>query len=193
MQKVDRLLAPHRPHRSGALALLASAAALLLGNACVVGPYNDYNIGSAHSTFTVSGFGQYPSSQIVIEAKNKKTNVWEQIGTTTTAASAIVNGNTYPGTNTPDLYYYSKANVAVSLVSKPTTWCRWDSTCAINRFSTAELRVRELSAQGELQLYTGEESSQACVQARLGEGDDFYAASYECGYDTNTLRLRQGG
>lgn len=165
--------------------------ALLSTAACVVSPYNGQVLDTVHSTFTVSGFGNVGSAQIVVEAKNQRTGAWEQIATTTTAATPIITDRTFPGTNTPNLYYYSIANVAVSRAASPSTLCRWSSTCRIEPSDVdAEVRVRQLSNGGSRELFVGERDTQQCVQARLEDGEDFYASSYECGYDTTVLSLR---
>lgn len=159
-----------------ARAVIPSLLTSTLLGACYITPYNGQLVGD--SSFSVIGYTDTPSSLVVIEVLNE-TGGWEQIGATTSEASpAYPAGSLTP--NNPDLYRFS-TNVQVVDPADPSTDRRW----AWGWWT--ELRMRNLTT-GQA-LYGGEDISLGCFFNAPLASSDFYALSYDCGWDTTTISL----
>jgi hypothetical protein len=169
-----------RTIRSRRSALVATMIAITGATGCVLTPYDNQHFGP-NTTFTVQGVAFFASSQITVEARNQKTDVWEDVASTTSAATVTFPAGTW--TNSPDLYAYS-FNVQVA---NP---CYWDPSCQLPPGSpSAKIRVREGSRTDGFYHFRGQFDSLSCTLARLSAGEDFFAAGLNCGYNDSVILL----
>jgi hypothetical protein len=176
------LLANRRSRTIGPLgiALLATMVAIAGATGCVLAPYDNQHIGP-NTTFTVQGVAFSASVQITVEAFNQATGVWDDIASTTSAATATFPAGTW--SNSPDLYAYSFP----VHVANP---CYWDATCQIPAGSfSAKIRVREGPRTDGFYQFRGQFDSLSCALGRLRAGEDFLAAGFNCGYNDTVITL----
>jgi hypothetical protein len=173
----------HRSATTAAIRIrlhLMIAALLVVTTGCVLAPYELEHFGP-NSTIPVQGVARSASIQITVEAFNKATGVWDDIASTTSAATPTVSAGTWNGS--PDLFFYSFS------VQIPNP-CYWDASCSFPAGDfTAKIRVREGPRDNAFYELRGAFDSLSCAQGRLGNGEDFVSAGYNCGYNDTVITL----
>lgn len=150
-------------------AWISAFAVLGVGAAgCVYSP-NDGDSRCPGAPFTLQGFASAPGATLTVEAFNDDTDVWEPVSSTT----ATTGPTTFGGRT---LYSFS---ASVTLGDQHFTPFTPDAF--------ASVRVREQGGALAL-LVTYDAGGVGCVVDHVfDEGDDWYAAGYECRSDASPV------
>jgi hypothetical protein len=164
----------------GRMARLAGVLAVLAATGCVLAPYELQHHGPG-TAFPVQGVARSAAIQITVEALNKATGVWDDIASTTSAATPTFPAGTWNGS--PDLFFYS-FNVQIA---NP---CYWDASCSFpaGDFS-AKIRVREGPRNNAFYELRGKFDSLDCTLDKLNAGVDFAHAGLDCGFNDTVITL----
>jgi hypothetical protein len=157
------------------------AMALATSVGCVIAPTEGEKV-TTQVPFHIQGYAQH-FDRITMQLYDQCDGIWRDQDSTLASFDASFPAGYW--NNSPELHFYEMWPILPEVCIFRRDNCATGDYCAY-------MRLREDAIDGSntsSYLYRGNDASLGCTLAQLGQGVDFYTASFNCGYDSSVITL----